>query len=151
MRASVALSGNICTPEGTCGEDAGGREQLCVVPILDAQAGIPFLYTLTVEGSDPVFYTGHPLRTYGEIGVGETFPLWGGSTFLSGLQAWARGWMYMASLSGGLALLNAAPVYYLDGQHVYSAYHVPDLVLRLGTGAMVLTVVLSFLPLFLAS
>ena len=148
MRASVALSGNICTPEGTC--EGGPGEEQCVIPILDPEGGIPFVYTLTVEGSDPVFYTGHPLRTYAEIGVGETFPLWGGSAFLSGLQAWARGWMYMASLSGGLALLNAAPVYYLDGQHVYSAYHVPDLVLRLGTGGMILTVVLSFLPLLVA-
>ena len=155
MKASSALSGDACPCLAS---------QACLTPVLEPDAGISFLYRITFAQSPAhseqhIFFTGHPATVFAAVRVGDLFPRLGGWLALSALEAVSSVLSFVVSLSAGLAALNAAPVYTLDGEHVYaigmaalfpraphSAAIATTWLLRIGTGLLVVNIALSLLP-----
>lgn len=79
------------------------------------------IFQIIHDGRDSILFTGDPSHLYSSIEVSDYKTRW--SFLWGGLPNYVELFLiYMVSLSGALAILNAVPAFYLDGQHIFDAF-----------------------------
>jgi len=98
----------LCKSNQECSLD----EYICMKPVIDDKSS--FL-KITLNNSSSVVFFGHPLHLWYAVEISSYIPRW--KNFLSAKfpEFIERFLWYLLSLSSALAVLNMAPVFFLDG------------------------------------
>jgi len=111
------VNNNHCTVNSDC-----QSEQVCV-SLSKYPPNEMILAMHTVErDNEPILYLGHFLNLYWSVQVSDYKPRW---DWMHPFISWDIPFItqnilrFILSISGALALLNLAPVYYLDGEHAF--------------------------------
>ncbi|KAL6076954.1 Membrane-bound transcription factor site-2 protease [Balamuthia mandrillaris] len=116
----VAIN-NQCIIDEDCNGSAG--LSLCVRGMVDP---ITSIIKVTKEDGSFLLFNGHPQVVFSSLVVSNYTPRWSiirALTMLIDLPLFLEKLLrYLISISGALAIINMAPVFYLDGQHACEAF-----------------------------
>jgi S2P endopeptidase len=148
--------------ERTCKSNVDcNADEFCVRPVLPAQT---MIIRIQRSNADDIFFAGDPIAFFQMLHVSVYTRRWSWMTLLP-LEfpiILYKFLTYIVSISGALALLNLAPVPYLDGEHALQRFLilvwqssneqvrvVCRLILRVTTILLILNLIVSLAALYI--